>query len=220
MSGSLFVDQWESTLASTLAVGGGTISVPIPDAVKIPNADNARGYHLTLDDGAGSIEVVFCYATNEGTGALSVWRGIFGTTAQEWVSGSRVYLRVPAGVLSYALCHLPYEFERHAFGGARTLHPQDYAVSQIYLTANITSLAPQSLLVDSDTPGAFIHDIVVTQDGTGGYTVAWSTNVKWPGGTAPVISTAADATDIFRLYRMVPDMTYWAGVILGQNIPT
>ena len=37
--------------------------------------------------------------------------------------------------------------------------------------------------------------IFITQDGTGGRTASWSTDFKWPGGTAPTLSTAANAVD-------------------------
>ena len=37
--------------------------------------------------------------------------------------------------------------------------------------------------------------IIVTQDGTGGRTLAWGTQFKWTGGTAPTLSTAANAVD-------------------------
>ena len=37
--------------------------------------------------------------------------------------------------------------------------------------------------------------IIVTQDGTGGRTLAWGTQFKWTGGTAPTLSTAASAVD-------------------------
>jgi hypothetical protein len=38
--------------------------------------------------------------------------------------------------------------------------------------------------------------IALTQDGTGSRTVTWGTNYKWQGGTAPTLSTAANAKDI------------------------
>lgn len=40
----------------------------------------------------------------------------------------------------------------------------------------------------------------LTQDATGGRTVTWPGTVKWPGGTAPTLSTGANAVDIIRFY--------------------
>lgn len=46
--------------------------------------------------------------------------------------------------------------------------------------------------------GNFLLKIV--QDATGSRTVTWPASVKWPGGTAPTLSTAANAIDIVTFY--------------------
>jgi len=56
-------------------------------------------------------------------------------------------------------------------------------------------------------PGNFVLRLV--QDGTGSRTVTWPASVKWPGGTAPTLSTAAGAVDIISLYY---DGTNYFGV--------
>ena len=43
-------------------------------------------------------------------------------------------------------------------------------------------------------PGNFV--LMIVQDSTGGRTITWPATVKWPGGTAPTLSTAASAVDI------------------------
>lgn len=40
----------------------------------------------------------------------------------------------------------------------------------------------------------------VVQDATGSRTITWPSAVKWPGGTAPTLTTTASATDIIALY--------------------
>jgi hypothetical protein len=42
--------------------------------------------------------------------------------------------------------------------------------------------------------------IVITQDGTGSRTLAYGSNWKFPGGTAPVLTTTAAAVDILSYY--------------------
>jgi hypothetical protein len=42
--------------------------------------------------------------------------------------------------------------------------------------------------------------IVVKQDGTGSRTLAYSSDYKFPGGTAPTLTTTAGATDILSYY--------------------
>jgi hypothetical protein len=38
--------------------------------------------------------------------------------------------------------------------------------------------------------------LIIIQDGTGGRTITWPGTVKWPGGTAPTLSTGANAIDV------------------------
>lgn len=42
--------------------------------------------------------------------------------------------------------------------------------------------------------------LIVKQDATGGHTVTWPAAVKWPGGIAPTLTSAANAIDVFTLY--------------------
>jgi len=49
--------------------------------------------------------------------------------------------------------------------------------------------------------------------GAGGYTVTWTT-VKWPGGTAPTLTSTASKMDIFSFFS---DGTNWYGCTVGQN---
>jgi len=55
--------------------------------------------------------------------------------------------------------------------------------------------------------------LLLKQDGTGGRTVTWST-VKWPGNTAPTITSTASRQDIFSFFA---DGTNWYGVTVSQN---
>jgi len=41
----------------------------------------------------------------------------------------------------------------------------------------------------------------LVQDGTGSRTVTWPASVKWPGGTAPTLSTAGGAVDVIRFFH-------------------
>ena len=42
--------------------------------------------------------------------------------------------------------------------------------------------------------------IVITQDGTGSRTLAYGSNFKFPGGTAPTLTTTASAVDVIAYY--------------------
>lgn len=55
--------------------------------------------------------------------------------------------------------------------------------------------------------------LLMLRSGAGSYTVTWST-VKWPGGTAPTVTTTASRMDIYSFYS---DGTNWYGTTVGQN---
>jgi hypothetical protein len=57
--------------------------------------------------------------------------------------------------------------------------------------------------------------LALTQDSTGGRTAAWPAAVKWPSATAPTLSTAANATDVFEFECY--DGTNWLGRTLGLS---
>lgn len=57
--------------------------------------------------------------------------------------------------------------------------------------------------------------IRVIQDGTGGRTLTWSANYRWTDGSEPVLSTAANAVDVF---YGVSDGTYMYMTTIGFNM--
>jgi len=79
-------------------------------------------------------------------------------------------------------------------------------VQILTLTATTTLTMPTAVAGKS-----FV--IYLKQDGTGSRTVTWTT-VKWPGGTAPTITSTASKMDIYSFFS---DGTNWYGVTVGQN---
>ena len=66
----------------------------------------------------------------------------------------------------------------------------------------------QKLRLDDDCVISFSHPFGVTtvtlkliQNGTGSWTVTWPPSVKWPGGTAPTLTTDAWAEDLIVFYH-------------------
>lgn len=56
--------------------------------------------------------------------------------------------------------------------------------------------------------------VILRQDGTGGRLVTWPAAVKWAGGVAPTLSTAASAKDVLIL-STTDGGTTWDGVVAG-----
>jgi len=79
------------------------------------------------------------------------------------------------------------------------------AIAYVTLAGNRTIASPSNLKVGT----LILH---VNQDATGGRTLTWNSVFKWPVGTAPVLSTSANAKDIF---SFICDGTY----LYGSYIP-
>jgi hypothetical protein len=90
--------------------------------------------------------------------------------------------------------------------------PVDLSTSlhQITLTANITSMT----LSNATTGQTFVLRLV--QGGTGSYTVAWFTTIKWAGGSAPTLTTTAGKADVVG-FICTGSGTY-DGFVIGQNL--
>ena len=57
--------------------------------------------------------------------------------------------------------------------------------------------------------------IVLIQDGTGSRTVTWFSGIKWPGGSAPTLTTTASKADVFTFKQTGAGAYY--GFVAGQN---
>lgn len=58
------------------------------------------------------------------------------------------------------------------------------------LATNATLANPTNLIA------GHVYNWIITQDATGSRTLAYGTLFKWPGGTAPVLSTTSSAVDL------------------------
>lgn len=56
----------------------------------------------------------------------------------------------------------------------------------------------------------------LTQDATGGRTVTWPASIKWPGGTAPTMSSGAGKADLYFITGNTA-AAVWFGAVIGQN---
>jgi hypothetical protein len=91
---------------------------------------------------------------------------------------------------------------------AYTINLANGSVQYLTLTGNCTYTFPTPVAGKS-----FI--LIQKQDGTGGRTVTWPASVKWPGGTAPTLTSTASKADKF-IFTAV-DGSSWLGSNGGQN---
>ena len=90
---------------------------------------------------------------------------------------------------------------------AYTIDLANGTVQILTLTGNCTYTFPTAVAGKS-----FI--LLQKQDGTGSRTVTWPATVKWPGGTAPTITSTASKLD---KYIFTSDGTNWYGSDAGKN---
>lgn len=93
-------------------------------------------------------------------------------------------------------------------GTAYTISLNDGSVQILTLTGNCTFTFPTA------TAGrSFI--MLLKQDGTGSRTVTWPAAVKWPGGTAPTITSTASKLD--KYIFTADNNSNWIGSEAGKN---
>lgn len=78
------------------------------------------------------------------------------------------------------------------------------------LTGNITVGAPGNTGGDGTAPSGYRFILMLVQDATGSRTAAWHADFKFPGGTAPTLTTTANAVDIFE-FICFNDIAYCIG---------
>jgi len=88
---------------------------------------------------------------------------------------------------------------------AITIDLANGTVQNLTLTGSPTITMPAAVLGKSF--------VMFLRTGSGSYSVTWST-VKWPGGTAPTITSTASRLDIYSFFS---DGTNWYGTTVAQN---
>lgn len=82
---------------------------------------------------------------------------------------------------------------------------------------NVTLVGNTTFAFTGATAGkACSFTLYIKQDGTGNRTVTWPASRRWAGGTAPVLSTAANSVDIV-VFESIDGGTTWYGSLVGTN---
>jgi hypothetical protein len=144
--------------------------------------------------------------TDNGTDVLQIGSGIFSSYLKVNGVGGTVTLTGPAsgstfatigplaytnGTINYTLT--PAELSNGSSGSALTLNLSNGAAQSVTLSANTTFTLSNAI-----AGGSYVIRII---QGSGSYTVTWAgSNVFWPGGFAPVITTTAGFVDLINFY--------------------
>lgn len=210
-----FKNFWVSALTGAAAAGDITLYIPTGDAANLPALTGGNTVRLVLPvfdtatpPNETDWEIVEVTAINTSTGALTVTRGMEGTTAKAWATNSMIDMRLTAGALDSLGVPLP------DFGGAAiedyTEKSADIAVTTATTTIDlaVTNSRVLRLAMGASTTLAFTNipttgvtalTLICAQDGTGSRTLTLPAGTKAAGGTLPVLSTTAGAEDWIEL---------------------
>lgn len=100
--------------------------------------------------------------------------------------------------------------------GTLTLDLANGNIFNVSLNANITT---SPYITISNVPGSSFagnFTLILTADGTA-RTITWPNSIKWPGGTAPTLTSTNGKVDVFAFVTKDGGTT-WYGFIGGQNM--
>lgn len=139
------------------------------------------------------------------------WHCTVGGTPGTWLqSGSGTYATLTS-VLTKTGGGLDTVNNMGNITGATTANLANGNMQYGTLTGNVT------FTFSGATNGSECEMVLsLTQDGTGSRTITWPAAVKWAGGVAPTISTAASANDQF-VFRTRDGGTTWYGALIGKG---
>jgi len=187
---------------------GGAVNLAGPNTAStvtftLPSADGTNGQAL-VTNGSGTLSFSSVTTSPGGSNTQLQYNnnGAFGGITGFTYNGTTVTFTNPT-VTNYT--ETAYTANSST---AITLALTNGTVQIITLTGNATITMPTAAAGKS-----FI--LFLKQDGTGSRTVTWST-VKWPGGTAPTITSTASKQDIYSFFS---DGTNWYGITVAKLHP-
>lgn len=200
-----------------IAVGGATALKVYPSSgTQIEAYGTDQPYTITPSNlSSGTYQVAFTatdattWQTNQQgvpTANLMVFAKPTATGNGSWVTLDSTYLPNTVAYLNQSNIWTKGQYYQQSTGTFASTFTIDPTVSQyqaLVLTNNIT------FAYTANVANAWRIILRLTQDGTGSRTASWGTNFKWPGGTPPTLSTAANATDQIELiYDPVTQLIY------------
>lgn len=194
----LFADNATSTLASAIDASVTTITLATGEGAKFPSPSGGDFFDLTLTQALSesSWEIVKVTARTDDT--LTVTRGQYGTTAASWASGSRAENRLHKAALNdLSFIDRPETLTAAKRGEVTALTSgtniasnfNDSNFFSVTLAGNATLDNPTNL-----TEGQS-GSIFISQDATGGRTLAYGSYWDFAGGVVPSLSTGANVVD-------------------------
>jgi len=102
-------------------------------------------------------------------------------------------------------------------GNTIATQPIDYTAGGVVSMTLAVATTTLSFTNPPATGKAGNLTLYITQDSTGTRLITWPVSVKWPGGTAPTLSTAVGAIDVITLTTLDGGTT-WFGYVAGLGM--
>lgn len=174
-----------STLAGSLSAAGTSLIIQSADISKFPvvnHGGTGSDYSLlTLQNSAGTIEIVKVTRHDNGSSGFTIVRAQEGSSASTWNPGDAVACRLTAGVVNEAFIHPGVASAAHA-ATAISFAP----------TGNIAATTVQAAIAELESDSASgISAALATRtplDGTGA-TGTWGINVSGTAASAPKLAS-------------------------------
>lgn len=221
-----FSQDTASTTGLTFAYNGGNLrngSTVIPIASGTVTLTASTTNYIEIDSsGAVSIN-----QTGFTSGQIPLFEIVTGASSITTVTDRRAWLQFAGGdfqsngsvpmagnlnMAGYALIKYTERSAAVSSSGTATLDLSTGRLFAVTLAAN-TTIAFSNV----PTSGVTSCTLELIQDATGGRTVTWPASVTWAGGTAPTISSAANALDVVTLYTRDGGTT-WRGFLAGAGM--
>ena len=212
------LDGTETGISVSYDDTDGNIDFVVDDTTKLPLAGGTITGDVTFDNASHAGQDILWQGSNSHLWFKDSTKAVFGdgsdltiacngtggsiytTTGQLWIGSSGAYgLDCTYGnVVEFSTVAGGVKLWGHseqfvnALGNTTGSTTIDFSVANI-ITATLTG-ATTFANPTTESVGQS-GSIIVTQDNTGSRTLAWGTQFKWTGGTAPTLSTAANAVD-------------------------
>lgn len=162
-----------------------------PDHLKVSVGNKE---HLDIYQGTGNKPVVLLNLNNDNR--LGWGNGLLRSGLADGGKGSVRFISDESGTSG---CGFSATADLVDVAGTRRPYHVAGQVFRHVLTGNRT-IGPVSADGGSNSISGIIITIILVQDGTGGRTVSWDSSYKWAGGSAPTMTSAANAVDIYRFW--------------------
>lgn len=209
------VTRGEEGFAAKAHLNGAVVSFPLSESHLNNINDKLRGVDAVLCEDSNGNEVIKTAKVASAVNEVTFTNAATGNAPKLSVTGgdTNIDLELEAkgtGKIKQDAIYQTPQTSTPAGAATDTLDLSTGNEFRITMPAGNITIA-----ISNETNGQkFIVSIL--QDGTGSRTVTWFSTIKWSGGSAPTLTTAASKRDVFGF--IVTGADTYDGFVVGQNI--